>query len=836
MRKVRMHVGVACLAAATAIAILPGALGPTAAATAAAPASSAVTVSGGGPFSSLKVSVSQTRHLIDQIVEVDWHGAAPTLPDGGSQANYLQIMQCWGDSPSGPDRTQCEFGALSGTVDALPSLQPTREVYAGSAIIDPAEKLLPTKDNPNADVPFAPVHPNTGAGADNSPGQFYGIQTTNEVPFGKTQADGTGKVFFETQTTREAPGLGCGEQLKKAGRTVGRSCWLVIVPRGETEVNGHPYTEQGYGLVTSPLSATNWAQRIVVPLQFEPVGLLCPLGADEERTLGQEMAQEAVGRWQPTLCTRTGTAYGFTPVSDDTARAKLLTTDPGLEFVGAPEPPGLVPKGTKIAYAPVAISGAVIAFNVDVATYRGSPAALKARNGTRVPAINLTPRIVAKLITQSYRLASPALNPKVAKNQPNLVSDPDFVKVNPGLAGLAEASLADVLMPFTSSDAIKELWTWINADKDAKAFLHGAADPWGMKVNPVYKGVADHGAPNDFPKNDQYCQPPTIAGQTRLCTLDSRPYANDMHDAARSAARGDTLSRAFWDPTAIPPAYKKVPTQLSGKRAVMAFTDAATAARYSLPVAHLLNAAGKFVAPTAPGLAAGLAAMKPSAVKGVLSPNPTSHSAGAYPLTSITYAATVPAALTPASRKSLKTFVRYAVTAGQVPGLDAGQLPYGYLPLTAALSKQAQQMAASLTAPIVTATPTPTPTTASPKPTTTPTTALAGGNDFSGNDGTTSTGNDGGSLGNGSQPDSTSPTQLPTPTVNAGPTKTAVVVRTAPKHTATATPETVKLVAVATQPVAPGTGRYILLIIFVIGALCAFSGPLLIRLSNRSSR
>ena len=37
------------------------------------------------------------------------------------------------------------------------------------------------------------------------------------------------------------------------------------------------------------------------------------------------MAEEAVLRWQPTLCTNTGVAYGYTPLSDDSSRARLLT-------------------------------------------------------------------------------------------------------------------------------------------------------------------------------------------------------------------------------------------------------------------------------------------------------------------------------------------------------------------------------------------------------------------------------------------------------------------------------------------------------------------------------
>ena len=330
-----------------------------------------------------------------------------------------------------------------------------------------------------------------------------------------------------------------------------------------------------------------------------------------------------------------------------------------------------------------------------------------------MPDINLTQRLVAKLITQSYQAGAPAFDPAVSKNPSGLATDPDFLAVNPGLKGLT-SSLGDVLMPFGSSDLIKELWTWVSADPDAKAFLDGTPDPWGMVVNPAYKGITDAGAINDFPKNDSYCTTANLVpGQTPPCTLDARPYADDMHVAARSAARGDSLAKTLWDVTAIPPGYKKQPTQLTGVRHVMAFTDAATAVRYSLPVAHLRNASGSFVSPTTDALSAGVAAMTPTAVAGVLAPNPTTSSATAYPLTAITYAATVPAVLTGDTRTAFAAFLKYAATTGQQLGLDAGQLPYGYLPLTDAMSWQTLQLATELFAPA--------PATSTPAPSVTPT-------------------------------------------------------------------------------------------------------------------
>ncbi|MGH3430126.1 MAG: hypothetical protein ACRDQZ_21575, partial [Mycobacteriales bacterium] len=96
----------AMMLGAAVLSILPS-LPPAAAAD--PPASdSAVTKSGNGDFAKLTVTVSQTQNLINQTITVSWIGAAPTVTDTNFSINYLQIMQCWGDDPAGPDRTQCQ--------------------------------------------------------------------------------------------------------------------------------------------------------------------------------------------------------------------------------------------------------------------------------------------------------------------------------------------------------------------------------------------------------------------------------------------------------------------------------------------------------------------------------------------------------------------------------------------------------------------------------------------------------------------------------------------------------------------------------------------------------
>jgi hypothetical protein len=813
--------------------------------------SSAVTVVGAGPFSSLKVTVSQTTGLIDQVVKVSWSGAAPTQT--GFSADYLQIMQCWGDDPAGPTRDHCEFGNSNDNRGG-PQVT-TRQLDAGDTFKDPAEQQVATPDNPYNYVPFQSamweddpanrgheIHP-TVSGSHADLGTLFDSQTTNELPLNTTGADGTGESYFETLTGAEAPGLGCGStSTDPQGNAWTPKCWMVIVPRGDTEVTGKPATQYStLGLSTSPLSASNWANRLVIPLDFTPVGLDCPLGSPELRTSGQEIAAEAVYRWQAQLCKQSGTVFSYAKTSDDAARRQLLSSAPGLDFITQPVPT-TTGGSSGVLYSPLAVSGAVIAFNIDY-TLNGS-SALRPLAGQRVPQINLTPRLVAKLITQSYLQGAPAFDPAITNNPHNvqgLTYDPDFAAANPGLTGLNHGG-GDVLMPFAPSDLTRELWSWVNGDAEARAFLDGAPDPWGMTVNPNYLKLTDTALPNSFPKQDPYCQPAGLdhPGQPPLCTLDDRPYANDLHDAARSAARGDSLTRSQYDPTAIPPHYTKAPPQISGAVSVMAFTDAATAARYSLPVARLRNSSGQYVAPTTASLTAGVAAMVPSGVTGVLAPNPQAADPAAYPLTSITYAATVPASLSAGARTSYADFLQYAVTAGQQPGVDVGRLPFGYAPLSQQLITQAVNAEVSLRTYAAPTSAVPSPTKTSPKPSHTPTRS-------------------------GPTTKSPAPTTTPVPVTSAPTTSssqplptsgpvTSALESTGPgsasatsSSTATATPTApsspgTATVTGASQPIAEvrrtsavagGGSRYIFAIVLALGGLCALSGPTLLRFGGR---
>jgi hypothetical protein len=790
---------------------LAAAVSPSAAAGRAtnAGSGSAVSVSGTGRFHNLTVTVSQTKNLINQVVNVTWTGGTPTFQGGQVFGiNYLQIMECWGDNPAGPDRTQCEFGAYAGDSRGGAYVA-SRQVTYGSPV-DPIEPIkLPPGQQGSLNVPFASV---TGDTVSNGPNPFYDQSSTNEIPFALTTSDGTGQTYFEAQTATQAPGLGCGaSETTAAGATVPRGCWLVIVPRDNLEVDGT--TRRGVttqtGLVSSPLSMSNWNQRLVVPLSYQPVATACSIGAAERRTSGDEQITEAMSQWQPALCQNTSAVYGYSQLTDDLVRQELAATDPGLDFLSRPLPAGSMTPDKKPLYAPVALSGLAVAFNIESQSSFSAPASVQQRNGTRITSLNLSPRLVAKLLTQSYRDGVVPGATDVSGNPTDLTTDPDFLALNPVFKALTFSSgIAGMLVPLSPSDATNELWAWVNADPGARKFLDGAADPWGMKVNPNFVNLP---LPrDDFPKIDPACQP-FPAPQTPLCSLDWFPYASTMHAGARAAGRGDLLLRTTWGFGNNPPTWGPTPAEPEGQRAVLAVADVATATRDGLPMASLCDDSGNnCVQPGTASLLAGATAMVPSGVDGVVVPVPGSLPQGAYPLTTLTYAATVPSELSTGEAKDYAALLRYAVGPGQATGDQPGQLPLGYVPLPATMQQQTLAAADTIVA------------VANHAPSPSPSVLASGGENLT----VTVGGSSGGGLGLGNGSGTGAGLGAPT-SAAASPAPSARILTASPVPTSTSAGNRT---LTAARPL--GAVRYVLLVALLIGGLAVGAGPGLTVLSR----
>jgi hypothetical protein len=645
---------------------------------------SAVTKSGEGEFKDLKVTVSQTTGLVNQVIRISWKDGRPTKPDVGDLGvNYLQIMQCWGGTKEdGPSREQCQYGAQR----AWNGGQNTHSRQLSTAgFVDPLEE-----DNPAWVVDgltYVPFRSWTGKTTVGPKSEFFDRYTSNEVNHARIRPDGTGEEYFELQTGVESPGLGCG-QVRDGDSPL---CWLVVVPRGKYEVDG---TERGLTrgepLQTSPLSLTNWQHRIVFPLDFQPIGTSCPIGRDEVPLLGTDRVAEAITRWQPSLCATGDGNFSFTVLGDEAARMKSQSASPDMTFVEQGIPDDLVSPQYPVVYAPVALSGLAISFNLESQSSTLASEDVQRRNGQRLSGIKLNQRLVAKLLTQTYRLdASP--DPKRVEGNPwDLAQDPEFLELNPQFKELRFPALGHILVQAGESDSARLVWEWIWADKDARAFLEGEKDPWGTKVNPRYRGTSF--PRSDYPRADNVC----VEFADRLvpfCTFDTFPYAADLYQAARAASRGDSLATGIYDPTAVPPGNKRTPPQEPGARAIIAITDSALTGRFALNAALLRNAAGEYVAPTDVSIQTAADAAVKTKASGVVQPDPGKKVKGAYPLASYTYAMTSPPNLTKEAAAEYARFLRYATGEGQVLGESPGQLPPGYVPLPVSARETTEKVA-----------------------------------------------------------------------------------------------------------------------------------------------
>jgi hypothetical protein len=709
---------------------------------------SQVTVSGRGTFENLKITVNQTRNLTNQAVSITWTGGQPTIQGPGRFAgNFLQIFQCWGDDDGsvpgnpGPPPEQCLQGASNGTYTgvsgaAFPSGNAVTRVISqlGWANLDTADGSFDPRTgllwrpfravdgsvvNEQVDPNFNPVLP----GANYWLNPYFNIITTNEVPGAATSGDGTGAELFQVETGVQSSGLGCGQRTQNVnGQKQVPKCWIVVVPRGTptAENAGTPLENRAdsFGVSTSPLAEAPWANRIAIPLEFNPVDSPCRLGVTERRIAGNELAAPAVASWQPALCTGGSLPpFSYAPIGDGQARgfiANPTTGAPGMSIVQRPIDPAQVRANNPVVYAPLTVSGLTIGFNVErIPRSPASPESL-AIEGVRVAEINLTPRLVAKLLTQSYRRQLEIFVPPeyewMQANPAHLGVDPDFLRFNPEFAQLSVfegRSFSGLQLPTGNSDAAEQLWQWVLSDPEAAAWLAGTPDEDGMKVNPYYTTTSagnatgnafGNPAPNSFPKADPYCyQSEPLAATTPppLCGTDWMPYARNFDEAASRARRAFDGARIALNPFAQTPsaAWGRSNPQVLGRRAILSLTDTSSASTYGLQTARLSRSGDNgpdrtFIAPDTKGLSAGLAAMVPGKVAGVVEPSSGLIDEAAYPLTTITYAVIAPLALDAQARSEYAAFLDYAAASGQVSGSKLGQLPVGYVPLSPELATQ----------------------------------------------------------------------------------------------------------------------------------------------------
>lgn len=731
------------LAAAVAVTLLCSALVASAAVGSASAAdSSAVTVAAAdqdtdianAPFPGLEVTVSQTQGLEAQGIVVSWTGAAlsqaPSGQNGG--ANFLQVMQCWGDDPDHPgepDRRTCQYGGVAtpgATRDSVRSgpaaiaAEDTHYSVPAQGFASPAYTSIPFLARSGEVI--SSITDTAGVRTINSTNvnsnKFFTKLTTNEVPWAGSATDGTGTTKFEVQTLAQSPGLGCGAPVTATdGSVSGASCWLVVVPRGEADVEEN-------SILRSGLFWDAWKHRVAVKLDFRPLGVRCAIGASERQLSGSELVGAAVASWQPALCNASGgSIYSLiTGAESDAALAANGKATAPLALTSRP----LSGTTDTLKYAPIALTGVTIAFSIDrfPSAFGGVPQ--DALDKSRLPFtdMKLTPRLLAKLLTNSYQQSLPSggdrshlgytdpSDPATEyRNPQNLTSDPDFLAINDpewAYQSLSSPAIADLLVPQGRSDAAWQVWSYILADPEARDFLAGVPDPWHMIVNPWSSidaaknssGTALQLPRDNFPKSDPIEVPSSASGgEINLVTW--RPYTNDLDTSAYLTLRGDGQVLGAWDILASPAKYTKTSRDLTGFQKVIGLTDTASAARYAVVTVALKNPAGAYVSASNESLLAAASAMTPSSSQSqVFGFDPTSTAAktatAAYPLAMPVFAAASPKMTDAATRASYAAFIRYASTTGQTSGVALGQLPAGYAPIPTAWRALAESAAATI--------------------------------------------------------------------------------------------------------------------------------------------
>jgi hypothetical protein len=565
----------------------------------------------------------------------------------------------------------------------------------------------------------------------------YTQWNTNEVPWAGSSDAGVGSTKFEIQTNTEAPWLGCGSPYVDPADNITKPkpCWLVVIPRGTHDLGTTKITKPG-------LWWDAWQHHLAFKLDFKPTAQRCGIGSSERQLAGSELAVGAVSSWQPKFCSgAAASAFVYSVSEDATAvtRASGKTLSP-LAFTSTPlQTSGKDP----VVYAPVALTGLTISFAVDKFASVTAPKGNETHNREPFTSMKLTPRLVAKLLTNSYKKSLPLPSASLlhldAKNADELVMDPDFLKKQDSDEWrnqfLLSISLADLLVPGDPSYGATQLWKYAMSDQEGRDFLAGKPDEQGMRVNPYYSSVAspnpyydaknpasgDATLPantlpyNTFPKADPSSTKNTIDnplnGNNSVNLLTFRPPTKGFTDGAYLTLRGDgqVLNMGSWN--VIKKVFDKQPRDLIGTQKVLAVASLEGATRYHNVTASLRNPAGNYVSPSNAGLLAAASVMTPlkdgSPVVGLDYSNAqVAQAKDAYPLAMPVYAAVNPlqqvstvTATATANKAALTSYanvIRYAVTDGQIPGVESGQLPPGYAPIPSAWKDQALKAATAI--------------------------------------------------------------------------------------------------------------------------------------------
>ena len=736
------------------------------------------------------ISVDQTANLTNQVVHVSWTGFTPTNDGFGdivpsvtwyqSFAMYaVRVYQCRGTDPK---ITDCYGSTQYGS--------------------DPAKGF---------------DQPGPAAGL-NQP------EFPSNAALAVTRADGTGEADVEVWTSRESQTLGCDAT---------HPCSLVVEPEygGDSlGVDGSPpncddhsqdspmtFTAEANDSVMQVSDAAHnlsgercaWSHRTVIPLSFAQTPSDCKVADADFSAEGLPMFNRAAQQWIAGLClaaTNRLTVQYSGGLPEPQARADFLggagtdvafTAQPASPTAGHVHP---------YVYAPMANSAIAVVFLVD-----------DPLTGTQLRNMRLNARLLAKMLTQSYALSSSGAVASDAGNPQCIFADPEFKQLNGGdengganfptcaVLGDGPAVMAPIVTG-GQTDLVYQLTSWIAADPDARAFLQGDPDPWGMHIDQYYLPSAYAGYPTtSFIAQDSsgVAKPganqndPGVQAQEHLKQYEWNPIQAGLESVARNLLQNKPtcISTTFHADTGTFPKCASIPV---GTRTLFGVLDAGQAAAYRMPTAALENPAGAFVQPTVSTMAHAVADMTTDKDTGTQSMpygaggTAFGTDAGAYPLTTVQYAMVPTAGAGTAKAGAISQYLRTvtASSGGQIYGASPGRLAPGYLTLTAGQQAQAATAATHVAA-----------QDGAPPQSTQP-----GGGSGSGGNGAAGTSSPAAGTG-------TTPATGTTPVAGSRPS-------------ASATPSLVPQAVVgAANPDRAGAGRFVLPAVLIAGLVLVVGGP-----------
>lgn len=700
--------------------------------------------SDGTPTSSsntVTVRINKHTSIEDgERIDVAWSGAHPTggrtsnpFGSGGLEQEYpVMILECRGDATDVTPQTcwtdssaeRTESTAVDPTADDAVWLDDA----ANTSADDQRISGLTTKEA--ADLPSGECNYDTSLAAHITPfvaanGKVYygcsdndGImppeaspQEVAETPPNEiaayTDSTGHGTAEFEVRTSDENASLGCSPTVQ---------CSVVVIPiegiscssASQTQCNSTGNYAPGElnqqtrsaALAVSPAlwwSASNWNNRFVFPVQIATPPSVCTLASADGAQVpfsGSELMDQAALQWAPAYCLNKK-RFNWQEHPDTDDHAFQLMEQPTIAGLAPPalaaEVSNRKPGDDNVAYAPTALTGWGIAFDID------SP------DGAQVNSLKLTPLLLAKLLTESYPgttlgESDPHIyDPSDGEGNPESINlDPDFQKLNPGLDVLHPSEAAATLLTLSSSaDAMESLTSYIASDPKAMAFIDGKPElePDGsiMKVNSAYKGIT---LPrSSWPLLDNWF--PAQSGSDCL-NQNHAPYlakvASPISISSGGLSQIATDMQFNWPNVSTLCVFDgeqgvftigRVAQQGIGSRFMLGLVDLGDAARDGLPVAELQAKPGHFVPATNAGIAAAVRLAKPGGTNKPfeLSQATIRTSATAYPGTLPVYTAAKTSGLTKKQSTQVSRFIKISSTQGQQPGRGNGQLPAGYLPM-----------------------------------------------------------------------------------------------------------------------------------------------------------